>query len=292
MSVTALTATGRRLPFQDGPGSEHMALDVALLRRAAHGDARAALRFYRWTPPAVSIGYGQRDAARLSAECAPYGWEVIRRPTGGRGILHRGSLTYAIVLPPDGVWSAWSVLEATRRIHDGLARGLRRLGIAAALRPPAGDASRWLPHGAGRNPIGAPGDEPWENACCLLRAAPADLVVDGRRLGGSAQRRTAGAILQHGILLVAEEVEAWRAAFGLRPAATRRLAESTAALAARCPGLDQASVAAALASGLGEALGIVWCPAALESDTMAGARAWLAQAGRAVCPGRDPLGPQ
>lgn len=290
VGVTAPTATGRLLPFQDGPGTEHMALDVALLRRAAHVDARAALRFYRWTPPAVSIGYGQRDAARLGAACAPHGWEVVRRPTGGRGILHRGSLTYAIVLPPGGVWGAWSVPEATQRIHDGLARGLRRLGIGAALRLAAGGASRWLPHGADRNTIGAPGNEAWESACCLLRPAPADLVVDGRRLGGSAQRRKGGAILQQGILLLADEVEAWRAAFGLRPDAARRLAESTATLAGLCPGLDQAWVAAALARGLGEALGIAWFPAALEPDTMAEASALLAQTGGEVCSGRDPLG--
>lgn len=286
MGVTARATTGDLLPFQDGPGCGHMALDVALLRGAVQGTAPATLRFYRWAPPAVSIGYGQRDAARLSAACASRGWDLVRRPTGGRGILHCGSLTYAIVLPPGGAWDAWSVTEATRRIHDGLARGLRRLGIAASLRPAARDGPGRLPGEADRHAAGAPADEPSEGACCLLRSTPADLVVDGRRLGGSAQRRSSGAILQHGILLVAEEVEAWRVAFALGPAATRRLAERTVPLAGLCPGLDRASVVPALASGLGQGLGIAWSPAALESDKMAGARRWRAAGDGTRCSDR------
>jgi lipoate-protein ligase A len=246
---------GRLLPFQVGAGAEHMALDERLLRRAAAGQDPATLRFYRWHPPAVSVGYGQGHLAGLAAACARRGWDLVRRPTGGRGILHRGSLTYALVLPPGGAWASWTVTEATRRIHEGLARGLRRLGIPAAVRPPAPDG----PAGGGRDPArrGGGGARPGR-ACCLLQATPTDLLVDGRRVGGSAQRRAGGAILQHGILLEAGEVEAWAAAFQLPPAAIRLLAESTRSLAALGGAADDPRTAAGLADGLGEVLGIAW----------------------------------
>ena len=290
-AVSVPGVTGRRLPFQVGPGASHMALDAALLRCAARGEAPPTLRFYRWVPPAISVGYGQRDVSPPHAVCAARGWHVVRRPTGGRGILHRGSLTYAIVLPPGGAWEAWSVAEATRRIHAGLAYGLRGLGIRASLRPVTGDGRGGTPRRADRSAAGVPGAPPCDDACCLFRSTPADLLIEGRRLGGSAQRRTGGAILQHGILLEALESEAWAAAFRLGPAATRVLAETTVGLVGdRAPAGDGPFVDG-LAAGLGEVLGIVWQAGALESEEMAEPRTWLESGDGAAWPEEGPMRP-
>lgn len=160
-----------------------MAVDMALLAFARRtGDAVA--RVYTWRTPTVSFGRHQRsrgvyDAALIAAD----GYEAVRRPTGGRSILHHREITYAVAMPTRG--------RPLRETHGAItalvADALARLGapVASADGP--------------RTPT-APGAAP-----CFDHPAPGELVVDGRKLAGSAQVREGDALLQHGSILVDDD---------------------------------------------------------------------------------------
>jgi len=179
-----------------------MGRDEALLAEAAAGGASAVLRFYTWAPPAVSLGRFQRVEGVNLEYAARRGWDVVRRPTGGRGVLHQHELTYAIVLPPDivggvGVRSSYRVLTGLLEV------GLQRLGAGAGwdLNPCPGSSRPT----SGR--AGSP-------ANCFALAAECDTVVGQGKLVGSAQVRRDGALLQHGAILLDAEPDAWEALFG------------------------------------------------------------------------------
>jgi lipoyl(octanoyl) transferase len=165
-----------------------MALDQVLLESAAAAGFPPTLRFYRWSPPALSIGRFQSiDDVELVA-CAREGIEVVRRPTGGKSILHLDDFTYSIVMPasfplPD------NVAEAYRIICLGILRALQILGFAAAMQSHDSEDYR-LTGGA-----------------CFAAATQADLESAGRKLCGSAQVRRGGAVLQHGSMLLEDHSE-------------------------------------------------------------------------------------
>ena len=165
----------------DGPGTgaHNMALDHALAMSARRGDG--VLRLYSWSTKTVS--FGRHEPAndlydRSAADAA--GIEFVRRPTGGRAVLHGAELTYGLVLPdrtyggPKGVYT---------KIHEGLARGLVELGVEAEVA--AG--------GVVLTPDAGP---------CFQVPAPGEVVVGGRKLVGSAQVRIGNALLQHGSIIL------------------------------------------------------------------------------------------
>jgi lipoate-protein ligase A len=165
---------------------ENMAIDEAILEAHLRGLVPPTLRFYGWSTPAVSYGYNQvlpeETAARIQAE----GLDVVRRPTGGRAVLHLGEFTYSLVgsaASPDcpGFLSG-SITQAYKQICEGLQGGLKRLGVDAQL----GQA-----HAAYR-----------QHHDCFLATTGADLHCDGKKLVGSAQLRRKHAVLQHGSLLL------------------------------------------------------------------------------------------
>jgi len=173
----------RLLLTDPASGAENMALDQALLENACEGRFRPTLRFYRWTPVAVSIGRFQPleeiDVAASAAEHI----DVVRRPTGGKSILHLDDFTYSIVMPrsfplPEGV------VEAYRLICGGILRAMRHMGLDAVLQPRESEDYR---HAGG---------------ACFAVSTQADLEFAGRKIIGSAQVRRAGALLQHGSLML------------------------------------------------------------------------------------------
>jgi len=177
-----------------------MATDQALLDAAVSGAAPPTLRFYTWDPPAVSLGRFQ-DARGVNEEYArSRGWDVVRRPTGGRGVLHQFELTYSIVLPPSvlagvGVRTSYSVLVGS--LNAGL-----RLLLGASVGEPGPDGAARCTTGSSRA------------ANCFALASECDTLVPGGKLVGSAQIRKGGALLQHGSILLDLEPEAWTALFG------------------------------------------------------------------------------
>jgi lipoate-protein ligase A len=167
-------------PARDG--ATHMRRDEELLQTMG---SEPILRLYTWAPPAVSCGYMQDPATLLDLEaCRERGIDVVRRPTGGRTILHWEEITYALVAATSDPRFGSDVPTSHAVIAGCLAEGLRTLGVPAQLSRPALDPERRLL----RQP-------------CFASPGRAEILVAGRKLVGSAQRRLSHAFLQHGSLL-------------------------------------------------------------------------------------------
>jgi lipoate-protein ligase A len=174
--------------LHDGPadGPWNMAVDEAMARAVGDDQAPPTLRFYAWGTPSVSFGYLQRTPGDVDlAACRRHGIGLVRRITGGRAVLHHHELTYSAAVPLQGPWRSLSVPEVFARIGCGLMAGLELLGVKARL------AESRTP--SARGPSGG--------ACFLQPQLPAILVA-GRKLVGSAQRRWDRSLLQHGSILL------------------------------------------------------------------------------------------
>src|SRR5437879_6894081 len=130
----ASTSDGWRL-LLDKPasGAWNMAVDEVLLDGVAAGTAPPTLRFYEWTPPCLSLGYFQPFEVVDVDGCRALGVEVVRRPTGGRAILHDRELTYSVALPLRLLGDDGAVLPSYHRVSLALERGLTRLGAPVVL---------------------------------------------------------------------------------------------------------------------------------------------------------------
>jgi lipoyl(octanoyl) transferase len=172
----------RLIVTEPASGAWNMALDHALMDSARAGGA-PVLRLYRWSPACLSLGRnqpadGMYDADALAAD----GFDLVRRPTGGRAVWHQNELTYAVVGQARELGGPRGFYLAVNR---ALRAGLVELGVPAELQPATARAVR-----------------PSLDAC-FREPAEGELVLNGRKLIGSAQYREAGAILQHGSLLIA-----------------------------------------------------------------------------------------
>lgn len=203
-AALALLHRMTRVPWQvirsePATGCENMARDEALLQAAIAEQLPPTLRFYTWSPPAVSLGHFQTTDSIDVEYARSRGWDLVRRPTGGRAVLHQHELTYSVVLPPSvvegaGVRSSYSVLVGA--LNAGLARLLQHVVSAAPAPAPACDARSN------------------RAANCFALASECDTVIPDGKLVGSAQVRRSGALLQHGSILLDAEPEAWEALFG------------------------------------------------------------------------------
>lgn len=174
-----MSLTWRVIPDCAGSASRNMALDHALARSIAPGEG--VLRLYGWERPSVSFGRNEPAAGRYSwAIARQLGIDFVRRPTGGRAVLHRHEMTYAVVVRADALGGARA---AYRRINEALAAGLRALGAAVDV----SDDGASLPPDAGP---------------CFRAPAAGEVVAGGRKLVGSAQARIEGALLQHGSIIL------------------------------------------------------------------------------------------
>ncbi len=163
-----------------------MAVDHALAACSSPGEA--VFRIYRWSCPTVSFGRNERARARFDPAAGhSAGIQFVRRPTGGRAVLHDRELTYAAVLPRP---KAGDLRTTYRLINRGLVEALCSLGVPAAMA---------VDHGLHANRGFAPGPD---SGPCFEEAAPGEVTVAGRKLVGSAQARLEGALLQHGSLLI------------------------------------------------------------------------------------------
>lgn len=157
-----------------------MAMDHAL--SACLGPGQGVLRLYRWAHPTASFGRNEPVRGRYDVEAARRrGIEFVRRPTGGRAVLHDRELTYALVLP---VTRGMSLRALCGLVNEGLVRALDTLDVSASMAPAEGRALR---------PSAGP---------CFRRPSEGEVTVGGRKLVGSAQARLGRSILQHGSLLL------------------------------------------------------------------------------------------
>lgn len=142
------------------------------------------VRFYQWDGPTLSLGRNEPGAAARATPAVDAGEiAVVRRPTGGRAVLHHRELTYAVVVPDR---SLGGPRDAYRLINRGLARGLSALGVGVEV----AEAGVVLPPDAGP---------------CFAAPAPGEVVAGGRKLVGSAQVRIGGVLLQHGSILIHDD---------------------------------------------------------------------------------------
>jgi lipoate-protein ligase A len=176
------TTTWRLIITDPASGAWNMAVDEAIAISSARGDAPPTLRFYRWRPATVSLGRHQPvediDGGRLQER----GWGLVRRPTGGRAILHTDELTYSIAGPASEPRLQGAVLDVYNRISHGLLTGLRRLGVNADKAPADKRAGRDV------------------SPACFEVPSAYEISVGNQKLIGSAQRRAGGYVLQHGSL--------------------------------------------------------------------------------------------
>ena len=168
--------------IDSGPGHPcyNMALDEALMRLAGEG---VVVRFYSWEPPGLSLGYFQ-DAARFDAKkLESEGIVLVRRPTGGGAIFHYEELTFAVAAAIDASAQLGSTIEKRyENIHGAVIKALAALGVGSRMR------------GGGLDPPFSPS----EHKLCFNRTIGCDIVAAGRKLVGSAQRKTPDGLLQHG----------------------------------------------------------------------------------------------
>lgn len=177
-----MPANWRLLITPAAHGAWNMAVDEAILEHVGRGEALPTLRLFAWEPACLSLGHAQPfadvDVARLQ-EC---GWEVVRRLTGGRAILHTDEITYSVIAPTNEPAVAGPLLESYNRLAAGLLHAVRALGLPADMKTgphPAADTS---------NPV------------CFEVPSAYEITVGGKKLIGSAQARRREGVLQHGSL--------------------------------------------------------------------------------------------
>ena len=177
----------------DGPWN--MSVDQMLLRTADEV-GEASVRFYGWQSPVLSLGYFQPIAERHT-HAASLHCPVVRRASGGGAIVHDQELTFSIALPSVNRWSKKNN-ELYRTVHGGIVRFLQSHGInAAEYEKNVKDADR-----ENGGPIHSNELQREKAFLCFQRRTEGDIVVDGYKVGGSAQRRSRKAILQHTSMLL------------------------------------------------------------------------------------------
>jgi lipoate-protein ligase A len=172
-------------------GAYNMALDMAILSEVEAGRSPPTVRIYGWNPPCISLGHSQRAEAELDlAAVTARGYDVVKRPTGGRAVLHIDELTYSVIAPFDAApWCSTQALSY-RTISQALARALDKDGVGVAL------------------DRGYPVEKPQHLRAmtpCFSSTARSEVVWGDRKVVGSAQRRFRSAFLQHGSILISEK---------------------------------------------------------------------------------------
>lgn len=223
------------------PGEQNMKKDLELLEKAISGDIPPVFRVYSWAPPALSLGYNQVPetiADRKACRCL--GIDVVKRPTGGRAVLHMDEITYSIVIREGYPGLPKGVLEAYHVISRGLAEGLKLLGIEAELAP--GEET-----GAGT----APGS-------CFDTSAAFEVQVKGKKVIGSAQLRRSGVLLQHGSILLALPSHLYQKLLKGQPGPEQNLRGRAAGLYELGYRFTEKQLIEALKAGMHYALGAVF----------------------------------
>ena len=226
-------------------GAWNMAFDEAVLEHAQRGEVPTTLRFFSWDPACLSLGQGQSsqdvDVKRLE-EC---GWELVRRLTGGRAILHTDELTYSVIGSTAVPALAGTVLESYRRLAQALRAGLSQLGLDVEMK----EHARILEQEA--NPV------------CFEVPSAYEITVGGRKLIGSAQARRKDGVIQHGSLPLEGdltricEVLSFESESQRMEARERLSASALTVKAALGRSLEWSAAAHALASGFESELAIV-----------------------------------
>ena len=173
----------------------NMAMDEALLNFVSRGEIDPVVRFYTWNPATLSVRYFQKLKKEIDIDkVKEKGFGLVRRQTGGRGVLHDKELTYSVIVPESHPNMPSTITEAYRVISEGLLEGFKLLGFDAYFAIPRSKEER--------EKLKQP-----RSAVCFDAPSWYELVVEGRKIAGSAQTRQKGVILQHGSLLQDVDVD-------------------------------------------------------------------------------------
>jgi lipoate-protein ligase A len=169
-------------------GFMNMAIDEAIMIAHREGLVPPTIRFYQWSPPAVSLGYFQDLKKEIDVDsCRNLGIDIVRRPTGGKAVLHDKELTYSFTIRENHPLVNNSILETYKKISGGIIKGLFYLGVTADL-VPLREKSKI--HHSNLKSI------------CFSVPSQYEVQVEGKKIVGSAQVRKREIVLQHGSLLI------------------------------------------------------------------------------------------
>lgn len=267
--VEALKPAVWRLVVDEQPrsGAANMAIDQAIAEACAAGDSLPTLRFYQWKPPAISLGRHQPQAEIDHAVAAAKGYEIVRRPTGGRAILHTDEFTYSVAAKQDETRLAGGVMDAYLNISNALLAGLQGLGVLAYKAPASNRAGSDV------------------SAACFEVPSAYEITAGGRKLIGSAQSRRAGYVLQHGSLPLAGDITRLIDVLALEPEAAEalraELAQRACTLAEALgvhddhPSVQFGAVAASMRQGFEATLTLTCKPGPLTSSELRRAAALI-----------------
>lgn len=251
--------TWRLLRNGDQSPAMNMAVDEALMYSVGQADAPPTLRLYGWNPPTLSIGYFQRATSVNLQALQAQRIGFVRRPTGGRAVLHAQEVTYAIVVK-EGTILPSSISASYRMLSEGIAHALRALGLDAEMATLPSSST----HGE------------QSSAACFDAPSWHELVVDGKKVAGSAQWRQHGALLQHGSILLDHNIEQLFSLLAFRsPTQRMRMQQlytdhATTINEQRqkngCTPMTKEAVEAALLCGWGETLHAQWHADTLSED--------------------------
>lgn len=273
------------------PGAMNMAVDEAILLSVAQGGP-PTLRFYGWEPPAVSIGAFQDLEREIDLDtCKSLGVDVVRRPTGGRAVLHDVEVTYSLIVPEESGVVPKGITESYRAVSEGMIKGLEALGLDAkmvslrragkgnapepqeAREQASSEAQEDVPGKLARHPdrlpssnryvitVDAP-DRRSSSAACFDAPSWYEVTVDGKKVVGSAQMRRHGVLLQHGSIPLELDAEKLFACLKFSSPESRArakeafLAKATSIRAALARPVSFMETSEAVTRGLSEALGV------------------------------------
>jgi lipoate-protein ligase A len=165
-----------------GRGAWNMAVDEAILEHIGRDESLPTLRLYAWEPACLSLGHAQPFVDVDRARLEEHGWDVVRRATGGRAILHTDELTYSVTGSAENPILTGGVLESYNRLAQALLLAVKNLGLPVQMK--AGKANE--------NTV--------PNPVCFEVPSTYEITVHGKKLIGSAQARKREGVLQHGSL--------------------------------------------------------------------------------------------
>jgi lipoate-protein ligase A len=259
-------ASWRLIHTPPASGAWNMAVDEAILETAGSGETLPTLRLYAWQPACLSLGYAQPVADVDQAALSANGWDLVRRPTGGRAILHTDELTYSVCGSQDEPRLQGGVLASYRVLAQALLRALKLLNIPAQAREKPTETASLIP-GQPQNPV------------CFEVPSNYEVTVQGKKLIGSAQARRREGVLQHGSLPLLGDLTRITQALVFpddraRAEAARRLLEHacTAEQVSGAP-LDWQVAAQAFAQAFAETLNLELIPAQLTAGELERAEA-------------------
>ena len=227
----------RLIDTGEGTGRYNMEFDLKLLTSSENKETPPTLRFYRWNPPAVSLGSGQKPEEEANLDfCRQNGIDVVRRPSGGGAILHEDEITYSFTSRISDHPAFQDLLSSYYIIVEGLMEGLKKIGISAEIR--GGKSSgpeRYIP--------------------CFALSSRHDLVVKGKKIIGSAQRRKKNAFMQHGSIPISYNPQLVAGVFQ-NPQDFFDKATSITEILGYRP--EDAKIKEALTKGMEESLGVIF----------------------------------